>query len=159
MKNLKSIIIGVIVLDLILVFPVMLSYQKIGEWLKVRVAQGGSPEVFITLLVEITLLVITAIVSYLVSRIFKGTPFQGALYLIGWGVLLYGIGDSHILVWMYTGREAIYPFFESIIPGAGVASSSIAHAFGVGLGFILVIIGLYKIAVARKNIVSNDQIR
>lgn len=155
MSKLKSIIIGVIVLDLILVFPVMLSYKKVGEWLKVRVAQGGSPEVFVTLMVEITLLVVTAIVAYLVSRIFKGTPFQGALYLIGWGVLLYGIGDSHILAWMYTGKEAVYPFFESIVPGAGAASSSIAHAFGVGLGFILVILGLYKIASSRKNVVSN----
>lgn len=84
MSKLKSIVIGVIILDLILVFPVMLSYQKVGEWLKVRVAQGGSPEVFVTLLVEITLLTVTAIVAFLVSRIFKGTPFQGALYLIGW---------------------------------------------------------------------------
>lgn len=153
MSKLKSIIIGVIILDLILVFPIMFSYQKVGEWLKVRVDQGGSSEVFVTLMVEIVLLVITAIVSYLVSRIFKGTPFQSALYLIGWGVLLYGIGDSHILAWMYTGKEAIYPFFESIVPGAGDASSSIAHAFGVGLGFILVTLGLYKIASARKSVV------
>lgn len=149
MSKLKSIVIGVIVLDLILVFPVMLSYQKVGEWLKV--SENGISEVFVTLMVEITLLIVTAIVAYLVSRIFKGTPFQGALYLIGWGVLLYGIGDAHILAWMYTGVESVYPIL-------GKASSSIAHAFGVGLGFILVIIGLYKIALARKNIVSNEQI-
>lgn len=148
MNKLKSIVIGVIILDLILVFPVMLSYQKVGEWFKVRVASGGSPEVFVTLLVEITLLVVTALVSYMVSRILKGTPFQSALYLIGWGVFLYGIGDAHILAWMYTGVESVYP-------ALGKASSSIAHAFGVGLGFILVIIGLYKIALARKSIVSN----
>ena len=158
MNKLKSIVIGVIILDLILVFPVMLSYQAVGQWLKVRVASGGSPEVFVTLLVEITLLVVTSIVAFLVSRIFKGTAFQGALYLLGWGVLLYGIGDSHILAWMYTGKEAVYPFFEFIVPGAGAASSSIAHAFGVGLGFILVILGLYKMAAARRKIVSNEQI-
>lgn len=152
MSKLKSLVVGFIILDLILVFPVMLSYQKVGEMLKVRVASGGSPEVFVTLMVEIILLTVTAIVSYLVSRIFKGTPFQVALYLIGWGVLLYGIGDSHILAWMYTGTESVYP-------ALGKASSSIAHAFGVGLGFILVIIGLYKIAAARKNIVSNEEIR
>ena len=149
MNKLKSIVIGVIILDLILVFPVMLSYQKVGEWFKVR--STGSPEVFVTLLVEITLLVLTAIISYLVSRIFKNTPFQMALYLIGWGVLLYGIGDSHILASVYIGGEYFYPVI-------GRVNSSIAHAFGVGLGFILVIIGLYKIAAARKNIVSNEQI-
>lgn len=151
MNKLKSIIIGVIILDLVLVFPVMLSYQKIGEWFKVKVENGGNSEVFITLMVEITLLVITAVVAYLVSRMFKGTPFQSALYLIGWGVLLYGIGDAHILAWMYTGVESVYPIL-------GKASSSVAHAFGVGLGFILVILGLYKIASARRNIVSNEQI-
>lgn len=149
MNKLKSIVIGVIFLDLILVFPVMLSYQAVGQWFKVRVASGGSPEVFVTLLVEITLLVVTAIVAFLVSRIFKGTAFQSALYLLGWGVLLYGVGDSHILAWMYTGKESIYPML-------GPASSSIAHAFGVGLGFILVILGLYKMAVARRKIVSNE---
>lgn len=153
MNKLKSIVIGVIVLDLILVFPVMLSYKAVGQWFKVRVANGGSPEVFVTLLVEITLLIVTAIISFLVSRIFKGTAFRSALYLIGWGVLLYGIGDSHILAWMYTGKEAVF-----YLPGASAASSSIAHAFGVGLGFILVILGLYKIALARRNIVSNEQI-
>ncbi|MEK7157556.1 MAG: hypothetical protein AAB688_00595 [Patescibacteria group bacterium] len=157
MNKLKSIVIGVIILDLILVFPVMLSYKAVGQWLKVRVASGGSPEVFVTLMVEIILLVVTGIIAFLVSRIYKGTPFHGALYLIGWGVLMYGIGDSHILAWMYTGEEAVYPFFELIVPGAGAASSSIAHAFGVGLGFILIIIGLYKIAMARKNLASNEQ--
>ncbi|MBU6431136.1 MAG: hypothetical protein KGJ58_00315 [Patescibacteria group bacterium] len=151
MSKLKSIIVSVIILDLILVFPVMLSYKKVGEWFKVRVAQGGSPEVFVTLLVEITLLTVTAIISYMVSRILKGTPFQSALYLIGWGVFFYGIGDVHILAWMYTGVESVYP-------SLGPASSSIAHALGVGLGFILVILGLYKIASARKNLVSNEQI-
>lgn len=158
MNKLKSIVIGVIILDLILVFPVMLSYQAVGKWFKVRVADGGSPEVFVTLLVEITLLTVTAIVAFLVSRVFKGTAFQGALYLIGWGVLLYGIGDSHILAWMYTGKEAVYPFFELIYPGAGAASSSIAHAFGVGLGFILIILGLYKMASVRRKMFSNEQI-
>lgn len=151
MNKLKSIVIGVIILDLILVFPVMLSYQAVGKWFKVRVANGGSPEVFVTLLVEITLLIVTAIVAFLVSRVFKGTAFQGALYLIGWGVLLYGIGDSHILAWMYTGKESVYP-------ALGPASSSIAHAFGVGLGFILVILGLYKMASVRRKMFSNEQI-
>ena len=151
MSKLKSIVIGVIILDLILVFPVMLNYKAVGEWFKVRVAQGGSPEVFVTLMVEITLLVITAVVSFLVSRMFKGTNFHGALYLIGWGVLLYGIGDSHILAWMYTGKESVYP-------ALGPASSSIAHAFGVGLGFILVVLGLYKIDLSSRNVVSNEQI-
>ncbi len=151
MSKLKSIIIGVIILDLVLVFPVMLSYQKVGQWLKVRVASGGSPEVFVTLMVEITLLTVTAIIYYLVSRIFKGTPFQSALYLMGWGVFFYGIGDVHILAWMYTGVESVYP-------ALGPASSSIAHSFCVGLGFILVILGLYKMTSARKNIVSNEQI-
>lgn len=150
MSKLKSIVIGVIILDLILVFPVMLSYQKVGQWLKVRVASGGSPEVFVTLLVEITLLVVTGIIAFLVSRIYKGTSFQSALYLIAWGVLMYGVGDSHILAWMYTGKESVYPIL-------GPASSSIAHAFGVGLGFILIIVGLYKIALSRKNIASNSQ--
>lgn len=151
MNKLKSIVIGVILLDLILVFPVMLSYQAVGKWFKVRVASGGSPEVFVTLMVEITLLIVTAIVAFLVSRVFKGTAFQGALYLIGWGVLLYGIGDSHILAWMYTGKESVYP-------ALGPASSSIAHAFGVGLGFILVILGLYKMASVRRKMFSNEQI-
>lgn len=151
MNKLKSIVIGVIILDLILVFPIMLSYQAVGKWFKVRVANGGSPEVFVTLLVEITLLTVTAIVAFLVSRVFKGTALQGALYLIGWGVLLYGIGDSHILAWMYTGKESVYP-------ALGPASSSIAHAFGVGLGFILVILGLYKMASVRRKMFSNEQI-
>lgn len=150
MSKLKSIVIGVIILDLILVFPVMLSYQKVGQWFKVRVESGGSPEVFVTLLVEITLLVVTGIIAFLVSRIYKGTSFQSALYLIAWGVLMYGVGDSHILAWMYTGQESVYPIL-------GPASSSIAHAFGVGLGFILIIVGLYKIALSRKNIASNSQ--
>ena len=154
MSKLKSIVIGVIVLDLILVFPVMLSYNSIGKWLKVNVDGGGSPEVFTTLLVEITLLVVTSIICFLVSRIFRGTPFKSALYFLGWGVLFYGVGDSHILAWMYSGKEVA--FLNYIAPSVNVSvSSSIAHAFGVGLGFILVIIGLYKIAMARKNVVSN----
>lgn len=151
MNKLKSIIIGVIILDLILVFPVMLSYKKVGEWVKVRVENGGNPEVFVTLLVEIILLFVTAVVSYMVSKMFKGTPFHSALYLIGWGILLYGIGDSHILAWMYTGKESVYP-------ALGPASSSIAHAFGVGLGFILVILGLYKIASSRRKITYNEEV-
>lgn len=151
MNKLKYFVTAIIALDLILVFPVMLSYQKVGEWFRVRVAEGGSPEVFVTLMVEITLLTVTAVLSYLVFRILKDTPFQSALYLIGWGVFLYGIGDAHILAWMYTGTEATPSFF-------GKAGSSIAHALGVGLGFALVILGLYKMALARKNIVSNEEI-
>src|SRR3989338_182066 len=112
MNKLKSIVIGVVIIDLILVFPIMLSYQKVGEWFKVRAT--GSPEVFVTLLVEIILLVLTAIIAYLVSRIFKNTPFQMPLYLIGWGVLLYGIGDSHILASVYIGRKYFYSFIINI---------------------------------------------
>lgn len=141
-KGFKWLIALIIVLDLILVFPVMLSYESVGKFL--NVSENGIAEVFVTLVVEITLLVITAIIAYLVSRIFKGTPFQRGFYLIAWGVLFYGIGDSHLLVWMYTGVES----FPSIL---GAAGSSIAHAFGVGLGFILVILGLYKLASARRS--------
>ena len=144
MKNLKYLVGAIIVIDLILVFPIMLSYKKIGEFLQVK----GIAEVFTTLTVEITLLVLTALIAYLVSRILKGTALQGALYLIAWGVLMYGVGDTHLLVWMYTGVEGFPSFF-------GQAGSSIAHAFGVGVGFILVILGLYKIAQARKDILPN----
>ena len=144
MKNLKYLVGAIIVIDLILVFPIMLSYKKIGEFLQVK----GIAEVFTTLTVEITLLVLTALIAYLVSRILKGTALQNALYLIAWGVLMYGVGDTHLLVWMYTGVEGFPSFF-------GQAGSSIAHAFGVGIGFILVILGLYKIAQARKDILPN----
>ena len=144
MKNLKYLIGVIIVVDLVLVFPIMLSYKKIGEFLQVK----GIAEVFTTLTVEITLLVLTALIAYLVSRILKGTALQKALYLIAWGVLMYGVGDTHLLVWMYTGVEGFPSFF-------GQAGSSIAHAFGVGVGFILVILGLYKIAQARKDILPN----
>lgn len=144
MKNLKYLVGAIIVVDLILVFPIMLSYKKIGEFLQVK----GIAEVFTTLTVEITLLVLTALIAYLVSRILKGTALQTALYLIAWGVLMYGVGDTHLLVWMYTGVEGFPSFF-------GPAGSSIAHAFGVGIGFILVILGLYKIARARKDILPN----
>ncbi|HBB56953.1 TPA: hypothetical protein DEW47_02715 [Patescibacteria group bacterium] len=140
-KNFKWLIALIIIIDIILVFPVMLSYQKIGSMLEIK----GIAEVFVTLVVEITLLVMTAIIAYLVSRIYKGTPFQRGFYFIAWGVLFYGIGDSHLLVWMYTGVES----FPSIL---GAAGSSIAHAFGVGLGFILVILGLYKLASARRSL-------
>ncbi|HJO89571.1 MAG: hypothetical protein QGH85_01570 [Candidatus Pacebacteria bacterium] len=142
-SKLKSIVIAVIIIDLILVFPVMLSYEKVGTFF--NVSSNGIPEVFVTLLVEITLLVITALVAYLVARIFKGTAFQSAFYFIAWGVLLYGIGDTHILIWMYTGVESFPSFL-------GPAGSSIAHALGVGFGFILVILGLYKLAKARNKI-------
>jgi hypothetical protein len=142
-SKLKSIVIAVIVIDLILVFPVMLSYEKVGAFLKV--SANGIPEVFVTLVVEITLLVITAFIAYMVARVYKGTAFQSAFYFIAWGVLLYGIGDSHLLVWMYTGVESFPTFF-------GPAGSSIAHALGVGLGFILVILGLYKLAKARNKL-------
>lgn len=145
-SKLKSIILAVIVIDLILVFPVMLSYEKIGVFLNVN--PNGIPEVFVTLVVEITLLVITAFVAYLVARMFKGTAFASALYYIAWGVLLYGVGDSHLLVWMYTGVESFPAFF-------GPAGSSIAHSLGVGLGFILVILGLYKLAKARSSMGNN----
>lgn len=144
MKNLKYLVGAIIVVDLILVFPIMLSYKKIGEFLQVK----GIAEVFTTLTVEITLLVLTSLIAYLVSRILKGTALQTALYLIAWGVLMYGVGDTHLLVWMYTGVEGFPSFF-------GQAGSSIAHAFGVGIGFILVILGLYKIAQARKDILPN----
>ena len=80
MKNLKYLVRAIIVIDLILVFPIMLSYKKIGEFLQVK----GIAEVFTTLTVEITLLVLTALIAYLVSRILKGTALQGALYLIAW---------------------------------------------------------------------------
>lgn len=144
MKNLKYLVGAIIVVDLILVFPIMLSWEAIGKYLKV----AAFPEVFTTLVVEITLLVLTALIAYLVSRILKGTALQTALYLIAWGVLMYGVGDTHLLVWMYTGVEGFPSFF-------GQAGSSIAHAFGVGIGFILVILGLYKIAQARKDILPN----
>lgn len=144
-SKLKSIVLAVIVIDLILVFPVMLSYEKVGTFFKV--SSNGIPEVFVTLLVEIVLLTLTAVIAYLVARIFKGTAFASAFYFIAWGVLLYGVGDSHILVWMYTGVESFPSFF-------GPAGSSIAHALGVGLGFILVILGLYKLAKARNKISS-----
>lgn len=144
MKNLKYLVGAIIVVDLVLVFPIMLSYKKIGEFLQVK----GIAEVFTTLTVEITLLVLTAFIAYLVSRILKGTALQTPLYLIAWGVLMYGVGDTHLLVWMYTGVEGFPSFF-------GQAGSSIAHAFGVGIGFILVILGLYKIAQARKDILPN----
>ena len=148
MKNLKYLIGIIIVLDLILVFPIMLSWEAVGKYLKV----AAFPEVFTTLVVEITLLVLTALVAYLVSRILKGTALRSALYLIAWGVLMYGIGDTHLLVWMYTGVESFPWFF-------GQAGSSIAHSLSVGVGFILVILGLYKIAQARKDILLNDQNR
>lgn len=147
MSKLKYLIISFILLDIVLVFPVMLSYEKVGQIIKM--SEKGISEVLVTLIVEITLLVATSVLAYLVSRILKGTPLQSALYLIAWGVLMYGVGDSHLLVWMFTGNEAIPYFF-------GKAGSSIAHAFGVGLGFILVILGLYKIALARKHISSNE---
>lgn len=144
MKKLKLFVVGIILIDLILVFPVMLSYQSIGKFLQIK----GIAEVFTTLTVEITLLVLTSLLAYIVSRMFKGTPFRKGLYLISWGVLMYGIGDTHLLVWMYTGIEGIPPFF-------GQAGSSIAHALGVGLGFILVITGLYKIASARNSVLPS----
>ena len=144
MNKLKYLIGVIIVVDLILVFPIMLSWETIGKLLKV----AAFPEVFTTLVVEITLLVLTSLVAYLVSRILKGTALQSALYLIAWGVLMYGVGDTHLLVWMYTGIESFPSFL-------GQAGSSLAHAFSVGLGFILVILGLYKIARARKNILPN----
>ena len=51
MKNLKYLIGVIIVVDLVLVFPVMFSWQAIGKYLKV----AAFPEVFTTLVVEITL--------------------------------------------------------------------------------------------------------
>ena len=144
MKNLKYLIGIIIVVDLILVFPIMLSWETIGKLLKV----AAFPEVFTTLVVEITLLVLTSLVAYLVSRILKGTALRSALYLMAWGVLMYGGGDTHLLVWMYTGVESFPWFF-------GQAGSSIAHSLSVGIGFILVILGLYKIAQARKDILPN----
>lgn len=144
MKNLKYLIGVIMVVDLILVFPIMLSWEAIGKYLKV----AAFPEVFTTLVVEITLLALTAFVAYLVSRILKGTALQTPLYLIAWGVLMYGVGDTHLLVWMYTGVESFPWFF-------GKAGSSIAHSLSVGVGFILVILGLYKIAQARKDILPN----
>lgn len=147
MNKLKYYIVGFIILDLILVFPVMLYYEKFSKIM--RVSANGIPEVFTTLVVEITLLALTSFLAYLVSRLLKGTPLSKALYYMAWGVLMYGIGDTHLLVWMYTGVESVYPFL-------GKASSSIAHAFGVGAGFILVILGLYKIALARNSILSSN---
>ena len=144
MKNLKYLIGVIVVVDLILVFPIMFSWEAIGKILKV----AAFPEVFTTLVVEITLLVLTSLTAYLVSRILKGTAMRKALYLMAWGVLMYGVGDTHLLVWMYTGVENQYPFL-------GTASSSIAHSLSVGVGFLLVISGLYKIAQARKDIVPN----
>jgi hypothetical protein len=146
-SKLKSIVLAVIIIDLILVFPVMLSYEKVGAFFKV--SSNGIPEVFVTLLVEIILLTLTALVAYLVARIFRGTAFASAFYFIAWGVLLYGLGDTHILIWMYTGVEAFPEFM-------GPAASSIGHALGVGLGFILVILGLYKLAKARGKIGSGS---
>ena len=144
MSKLKYLVGVIIVVDLILVFPIMLSYKKIGEFLQIK----GIAEVFTTLTVEITLLVLTSFIAYLVSRILKGTALRKALYLIAWGILMYGVGDTHLLVWMYTGVEGFPSFF-------GPAGSSVAHAFGVGIGFILIILGLYKIAQARKDILPN----
>lgn len=142
-SKLKSVVFAVIIIDLILVFPVMFSYEKVGAFFKV--SPSGIPEVFVTLLAEITLLVLTALIAYLVARIFKGTAFASAFYFIAWGVLLYGVGDTHILIWMYTGVESFPSFL-------GPAGSSIGHALGVGLGFILMILGLYKLAKARNKI-------
>ena len=144
MKHLKYLIGVIVVVDLILVFPIMFSWEAIGKILKV----AAFPEVFTTLVVEITLLVLTLLTAYLVSRILKGTAMRKALYLMAWGVLMYGVGDTHLLVWMYTGVENQYPFL-------GTASSSIAHSLSVGVGFLLVISGLYKIAQARKDILPN----
>lgn len=146
MKNLKYLIGIIIVVDLILVFPIMFSWEAVGKYLKV----AAFPEVFTTLVVEITLLTLTALVAYLVSRILKGTALRSALYLIAWGVLMYGVGDTHLLVWMYTGVESLG--FMSFF---GQAGSSIMHALSVGVGFMLVISGLYKIAKARKDILPN----
>ena len=122
----------------------MFSWEAIGRFLKV----AAFPEVFTTLVVEITLLILTSLVAYLVSRILKGTALQKAFYLMAWGVLMYGVGDTHLLVWMYTGVESQYTFL-------GKASSSIAHALAVGIGFMLVIFGLYRVAQARKDILPN----
>ena len=144
MSKLKYLVGIIIVVDLILIFPVMFSWEAIGRFLK----DAACPEVFTTLVVEITLLVLTSLVAYLVSRILKGTALRSALYLMAWGVLMYGVGDTHLLVWMYTGVESQYPFL-------GKASSSIAHALAVGIGFMLVIFGLYRIAQARKDILPN----
>ena len=72
MKNLKYLIGVIMVIDLVLVFPVMFSWQAIGKYLKV----AAFPEVFTTLVVEITLLVLTALIAYLVSRILKGTAYK-----------------------------------------------------------------------------------
>lgn len=144
-NKLKYFIISVVILDLILAFPVMFSYKKVGEFLKVPAAS----EVFTTLLVEITLLVVTSALAFMVSRILKGTPLQKALYLMAWGILMYGVGDTHILIWIYTGIKEVYPFL-------GEAWSSIAHAISVGIGFLLVISGLYKIAKARNSVLSNE---
>ena len=144
MSKLKYLVGVIIVVDLVLIFPVMFSWEAIGRFLKV----AAFPEVFTTLVVEITLLILTSLVAYLVSRILKGTALQKAFYLMAWGVLMYGVGDTHLLVWMYTGVESQYPFL-------GKASSSIAHALAVGIGFMLVIFGLYRIAQARKDILPN----
>ena len=144
MSKLKYLVGVIIVVDLVLIFPIMFSWEAIGRFLKV----AAFPEVFTTLVVEITLLILTSLVAYLVSRIFKGTALQKAFYLMAWGILMYGVGDTHLLVWMYTGVESQYPFL-------GKASSSIAHALAVGIGFMLVIFGLYRIAQARKDILPN----
>jgi len=141
MGNLKGLVITFVILALIMVFPVMLSYEAIGNWAGAQ----GINEVFVTLIVEITLLTATAILAYLVSRIYKGTPFQRALVYLGLGVFLYGVGDFHLLVWMYTGN----PSFPAFL---GEAGSNVGHAIAVGAGFILVITGIYKIALARKNV-------
>ena len=144
MSKLKYLVGVIIVVDLVLIFHVMFSWEAIGRFLKV----AAFPEVFTTLVVEITLLILTSLVAYLVSRILKGTALQKAFYLMAWGVLMYGVGDTHLLVWMYTGVESQYPFL-------GKASSSIAHALAVGIGFMLVIFGLYRVAQARKDILPN----
>src|SRR3989344_2507262 len=106
MSKLKYLVGVIIVVDLVLIFPIMFSWEAIGRFLKV----AAFPEVFTTLVVEITLLILTSLVAYLVSRIFKGTTLKKAFYLMALGVLVYGGGDSHLLVWMYTGVENQYPF-------------------------------------------------
>ena len=64
MKNLKYLIGVIVVVDLILVFPIMFSWEAIGKILKV----AAFPEVFTTLVVEITLLVLTSLTAYLVFQ-------------------------------------------------------------------------------------------
>ena len=74
MSKLKYLVGVIIVVDLVLIFPVMFSWEAIGRFLKV----AAFPEVFTTLVVEITLLILTSLVAYLVSRILKGTALQKA---------------------------------------------------------------------------------